>query len=1583
MFDPTKFSHRLALFVSVAITALLAALIPIAASRAAPLAQPTVTTVELTATDDVGATQRGQPDVPHPSVYLVLSKDGQGNYDNNFVQFDLSGLPANATVTAAALHLNIGAFGGPPLDVQLGRVTSAWDEATVTWNNQPSFTQGGPIATISATGDVSWTVTALVQAWQDGTAPNNGFGLRGLNSNGAFVAADSKEVSADPTGAGLPPLAPKLVITYSTPPDVENAHPDLGDAPDSTNHHGVNNTAYGIGGVLGQFPTVWNVPAGQPAGPRHANQTGEGFLGQFISRESEADQGPDQDGPNNILRNAAGVIGDVADRDRGDDGWRNRNIKFFSCQRQTLTVRVSKAPAATLKKMYLNVWFDGNRDGDWADVIGCQPPDGGPAQAGYEWIVQDYVVDMTAIPAGGFLDFNINTERVLNTTEGLPHWMRFTLSEDRAVQPGGGALPDGRGPHPTSAQGSYQFGETEDIFQKAVPAGENGVLELQKRVIADSQPTEWIDYVTYEILLRNNGGSQPVQANIRDLLPYPLIVYPTIDSSGIHYVTVESPTGGATPLQAQLEVLPPQGSTPPQQVVKWLGSLAPNATVKLTFQVRVLALCEPNQQTMTFVNQAQARPQGGAVITADASFTAKCIDYNTNRLSVEAQPAPDLIDQADLRNVPVQYTITNSHAISVNLGFFQLPNSSVNASTADATAARFLGRVTLAPQQAQTVDLTLRMESEFSDELALPPDYTPNARIAFCILPGDANQCPDAQKYPQLNGELPLLPIKVRPNDLGDAPDSTNHAGVAMAAYPAVQANFPTVFDPALGLPQGPRHSYPRPFHLGQRVSREAEADLGPDQDPLNNIVPAANDPDNDRFDDGTNLALWNLNNCQTTNLPVQVAIGPAAVNYFQQLGTPGYINIWIDSNRDGDWADATQCNGQPAVEHIVIDFPVNVVGLGAGLHLINTPTGLVPWSITDKPAWVRITLSDRPSNKTLTAGALNYGDGRGYALPFRTGETEDYYYRPLTGGGNGPDVAVQLSAKVSRDASAQPGLAAAALEQLGNFEIQLFKIDYENIGAAAAQNALFEFQIPAQLRNSELVLVKGTEVTRESISFNFDKLSFTLPHIEQGVRGSVVLGWYGCITCTVTAANANVDYTGSVNATVNGDIDTSNNQSSTTLRGLLSSPIIGAFMDYTDDACMDRVLYGPVVTNRSTIQLRGKAAPNQIIAILIGLLRVATVTSDANGDFVYTANPSGGLLGIHAVYANQVNAAGALIQSPRDIASGQATGLLLKVDPSLPFDPMSTCFVDSKGRAYALPTLGYSFGATQTGTWLRAGETYKVSVNAKSGDLNQYFKVTFEDVLISSLKDDDGDGTYQGLATIPNSVQAASTAATAKLGLLVGNGATENSYSTDLTMGEDGVISDRATNQPLQDATVSALIAQNAEDGATFFTTWAASQAGQPNPQVTGADGKYSYSATTGAYRLDVVRTGYQPYRTATIDASTDSITPNIALSPVINDAPTQTIFITESGFEPALVTVKPGSVIEFVNIGLNEHATQASGWDSGRLTTAGSYKVRFNNAGTYHYADSVESLNQGTIVIDASTPAAVQKVFLPLVNR
>ena len=1041
--------------------ALLATLLPISNARAAEDAALLSVSIEILAVEDAGAIQSFPAFNGGGAPYFVLNSRNDATlgdiFDYNFVKFDLSAIPADATIDSAVFRLHVNAAANP-LDIELGRVDGDWDEGALSWNTMPPLTWAGFTQNAPAAGDVDWPVKPLLNGWLDGTQPNHGIVLRGLMANTGGVRADTRE------GA----IAPRLIITYTIPADTL-PRPDLGDAPDSTNHAGTPMAAYT--GVQASFPTVWDgTPAGQAAGPRHANQTMEGWLGDYLSREAEADLGPDQDTLNNIVPTA-----NDPDNDRGDDGWRNRNIKFFDCRRTTLDVRISKAANATRNFMYLNVWFDGNRDGDWADITPCQATESEPAQAGYEWIVQNYIVDMTSIPAGGVRDFLVNTEKVFNGAEGANHWMRFTLSELPAVQPpqggDGPGLPDGRGPHPSSTPGAYQFGETEDIFQKAAPAGEDGTLELQKRVVAATEPTEWIDYVTYEIRLRHVGGTQPVQAQIRDELPYPLIVYPTLDASGVHYVTVESPSGGAMPLQATLEVRRPQGGNPPQQVVKWEGAIAPDAEVVLSFQVRVLALCEPDQQLATFTNTAQARKPGGPILTASDTFTAKCIGYNENNIDFEMEPITDTLDLDDLTRVPVRFAVTNTHSVSVTLGFFQLPG--VGSATAAAPGApRFLDRATIEPNAAAFVDFALRMESEFSDELALPDDYTPTARIAFCILPDDSNFCPDAQKYPQLNGELPPVPLPLRTHDLGDAPDSSNHAGAAMAAYPGTPARFPTVFDPATGMPEGPLHRHPRPFHLGKRVSIEAEADLGPDQDPLNNIEPAANDPDNDRADDGANLAQWSFANCQSTVLPVQIFISPAAVNYFQQSGAPGYINIWLDSNRDGDWDDATQCGGQPAVEHIAIDRPVNVVGLGPGLHIVNVPTGLVPWAVANQPAWVRITLSERPSNKTLTAGGLSYGDGRGYALPFKTGETEDYRYWPAGAQGAGPDMEVHLTARTERRVTQNTAVQAAAVDKLGNFEIQLFKIDYSNRGSTTAQNALLAFQIPEKLRGAGLMTV-------------------------------------------------------------------------------------------------------------------------------------------------------------------------------------------------------------------------------------------------------------------------------------------------------------------------------------------------------------------------------------------------------------------------------------------------------------------------------------------------------------------------------
>ncbi len=220
--------------------------------------------------------------------------------------------------------------------------------------------------------------------------------------------------------------------------------------------------------------------------------------------------------------------------------------------------------------------------------------------------------------------------------------------------------------------------------------------------------------------------------------------------------------------------------------------------------------------------------------------------------------------------------------------------------------------------------------------------------------------------------------------DLGDAPDGTNHFGVSMDAYPGVAANFPTVFDPATGLPQGPMHIQPRAqAFLGYRVSLEQEADVGPDEDPTNNIVPQNNRPDLDYFDDGVMLPLV-LPDCDITSFDYRVTVAPTAtVQNF-------YVNVWFDWNRDGDWEDNVQCNGVQAPEWAVQN---QVITLSPGIHVLSTPAFISthpPFSGTPPPIWMRI---------MITTLASDTDDGSGMPNGYPFGETEDYFFVPrITG---------------------------------------------------------------------------------------------------------------------------------------------------------------------------------------------------------------------------------------------------------------------------------------------------------------------------------------------------------------------------------------------------------------------------------------------------------------------------------------------------------------------------------------------------------------------------------------------------------
>ncbi len=146
----------------------------------------------------------------------VLLADGvsqdpdNGSYGEivTIVQWDISSIPASATVTGASVSFNYtnnssGVYNFYSQD-------SAWSEATVDWNDLdqgptvlatvPPFTSGVGTSALNASG------VALVQGWVDGSIPNNGLILRTGGTNNGIVM-DSNE-SQGP--------APTLEVTYTT-----------------------------------------------------------------------------------------------------------------------------------------------------------------------------------------------------------------------------------------------------------------------------------------------------------------------------------------------------------------------------------------------------------------------------------------------------------------------------------------------------------------------------------------------------------------------------------------------------------------------------------------------------------------------------------------------------------------------------------------------------------------------------------------------------------------------------------------------------------------------------------------------------------------------------------------------------------------------------------------------------------------------------------------------------------------------------------------------------------------------------------------------------------------------------------------------------------------------------------------------------------------------------------------------------------------------------------------------------------------------------------------------------------------------
>jgi len=128
-------------------------------------------------TADADVNQSSPSNNQGSSVDLYVRSASGGNR-HTFVKFDLSSCnaPTTAVVTTATLSLHMSSAPGVSRTYEARRVTTTWTETAVNWTNQPAAGSVTSTATTGTTSNVrrTWTVTADVQAWLNGTAANHG-----------------------------------------------------------------------------------------------------------------------------------------------------------------------------------------------------------------------------------------------------------------------------------------------------------------------------------------------------------------------------------------------------------------------------------------------------------------------------------------------------------------------------------------------------------------------------------------------------------------------------------------------------------------------------------------------------------------------------------------------------------------------------------------------------------------------------------------------------------------------------------------------------------------------------------------------------------------------------------------------------------------------------------------------------------------------------------------------------------------------------------------------------------------------------------------------------------------------------------------------------------------------------------------------------------------------------------------------------------------------------------------------------------------------------------------------------------------
>lgn len=162
-------------------------------------------------------------DQPHIKLFCIPGASGGNNTCRALISFDLSKVPAGATITSAKLTLYAsgkindklpGHFGNNTATIS--RVTSPWTEFGVKWNTMPSHTPKDMATLHRSTDpnqDYTCDVTMMIKEMISTPGSNYGFYCALVKENPASPAALTF-CSSDHPDSGK---HPKLVIVYSIP----------------------------------------------------------------------------------------------------------------------------------------------------------------------------------------------------------------------------------------------------------------------------------------------------------------------------------------------------------------------------------------------------------------------------------------------------------------------------------------------------------------------------------------------------------------------------------------------------------------------------------------------------------------------------------------------------------------------------------------------------------------------------------------------------------------------------------------------------------------------------------------------------------------------------------------------------------------------------------------------------------------------------------------------------------------------------------------------------------------------------------------------------------------------------------------------------------------------------------------------------------------------------------------------------------------------------------------------------------------------------------------------------------------------